>query len=277
MHFAFVDDSKQKGLRSGMGDLLSLGAVIFAEDQLRPFSESMHAMRDEFGIPRDVELKWAMPHGKDNNYFRKRGETGLQDKVRSRMLELAAKHEARAVVVVLDLGRMFVNEDKAKEMVLKYLYERIIQALNRKNLGVVVFDKPGGDHQDEDAWIGATLELSSYGTEFIKPDEIVLPILTAPSHHHEHLQLADLVTGSVTAAVAGNKFGMALAPELKKIMHTNAYGYIGGAGLKLFPDDLVNLHFHVFGEDTFAKVAKNSGWGLPWKDRDYFEDDGLTA
>ncbi|PZE81279.1 hypothetical protein [Curtobacterium sp. MCBD17_032] len=75
MHFAFVDDSKQKGLRSGMGDLLSLGAVLFAEEQLRPFSEAMHAMRDELGIPRDVELKWAMPHGRDKNYFRQRGET----------------------------------------------------------------------------------------------------------------------------------------------------------------------------------------------------------
>lgn len=277
MHFAFVDDWKQKGLRSGMSDLLSLGAVIFSEDQLRPFSEVMHAMRDELGIPWDVERKWAMPHGRAKNYFRQRGEAGLQDKVRSRILKLAAQYEAHAVVVVLDLGRMYVSEDKANEMVLKYLYERIIQALARKHLGIVVFDKPGGDHQDEDGWIGGTLELSSYGTGFIKPDEIVLPILTAPSHHHEHLQLADLVTGSVTAAVAGNKYGMALAPELKKIMHRNAYGYIGGAGPNLLPDDLTNLHHHVFGEDTFAKVAMNSGRGIPSQRYAYFEDDGLTS
>lgn len=274
LHFAFGDDSKQSGLRSGMGQLLGLGAVIFPEDQLRSFSQAIRDLRDEHGIPHDVEFKWAMPHGMAN-YFRQRDEPGLQDTIRASMIRLAAEHQATACVVVWDLGRTTLQGDRAERKVLSFLYERIIGALARTHLGVLVFDKPGGDHQDEDAWIGRTLELTEYGTSYVGPDAMVLPVLTAPSHHHEHLQLADLVVGSVTAAVAGNPYGMALMPELRAILHRNYHGWVGGTGLKVFPDDLTNLYYHVLGEDVFVKVMQNAGYPLPDAQYAYFDSPGL--
>lgn len=276
MYFAFGDDSKQVGQRQGMGKLLGLGAVVFPEAQLRPFSAGMKQLRDQHGIPDSVELKWAMPHGNDN-YFRSRNEPGLQDTIRKRMVQLAIRHEATACVVVWDLGRTYLQDDRAELNVLEYLYERVIGILARTHLGVLVFDKPGGDHQDEDAWISRTLDLSSYGTAYVKPDSMVLPVLTAPSHHHEHLQLADLVVGSVTAAVAGSPYGMALMPELKPLLHRNYHGWIGGTGLKVFPDELKNLYFHVLGEDAYIKVSWNGGPGLPDRAHPYFDSDGLGS
>ncbi|QEO15844.1 DUF3800 domain-containing protein [Agromyces intestinalis] len=231
MRVAFGDDTKQAGLRTGMGKLLGLGAVIFPESQLRPFSSSMKALRTEHGIPANVEFKWSMP---TPNYFKQRNEAGLQDLVRRRMIELAIQHEASAVVVVWDLGRTTLQDEKAEAKVLEYLYERITGAL-RNELGILVFDKPGGGHQQEDTWIARTLSMTNYGTSYVKPDAIVLPVLTAPSHHHEHLQLADLVTGATVAAVAGNRYGMELIPILRGLFHRNYYGTIGGTGLKLSP------------------------------------------
>jgi hypothetical protein len=276
VQFAFGDDSKQDGQRAGMGKLLGLGAVVFPEAQLRPFSLAMLQLRDEHGIPRDVELKWAMPHGKAN-YFRQRSEPGLQDTIRARMLELAAAYDATACVVVWDLGRTTLQGDAAELKVLSYLYERIIGTLARTHLGVLVFDKPGGDHLDEDAWIGRTLELSAYGTDYVQPDSMVLPVLTAPSHHHEHLQLADLVVGCTTAAVAGNPYGMGLLTQLKPLLHKNYHGWIGGTGLKVFPNDLINLYFHVLGEDILVKVSQHTGYPLPDSQFAYFADDGLVG
>ncbi|MCK6081481.1 DUF3800 domain-containing protein [Microbacterium sp. EYE_5] len=274
MHFAFADDTKQRGLRDGMGQLLALGAVVFPEDQLRPFSQGMSDLRSAHSIPADVELKWSMPAGAAN-YFRQRDEPGLQDEVRRRTLELAAEHGGKAVVVVFDLGRTTVQGRQAEAQVLKYLYERIVGALERTHMGVVVFDKPGGDHRAEDTWIAETLTLTNYGTEYVDPDAIVLPILTAPSHHHEHLQLADLVVGAVTAACAGNRYGMQLVPSLLPLLHRNALNTIGGAGLKVFPDTLTNLYFHVLGEDTFWKVAGRNGYTLPSERAAYYANDGL--
>lgn len=275
MHFAFADDSKQRGQRRGMGELLGLGAVIFPEEHLRAFSTAMKQLRDDNGIPHDVELKWAMPHG-DANYFRQRDQPGLQDHIRSRMIELAVEHHAIACAVVWDLGRTTLQGDRAEQTVLKYLFERITGALARTHRGVVVFDKPGGDHQDEDAWIARTLQLTRYGTEYVDAEAIVLPILTAPSHHHEHLQLADLVVGSITAAVAGNRYGLGLIPSLRPLLLKNHHGWIGGTGLKVFPDALTNLYHHVLGEDTFVKVMLNTGYPIPDPQFAYFNDDGLT-
>lgn len=274
MKIAFGDDSKQRGLRAGMGQLLALGAVIFPEDKLRPYADAIMSLRNEHGIPAEVEMKWSMPGA--GNYFRERGEAGLQDTIRKRMLEIALAHDVVGCVVIADTGRTWAQGSALEQQVLKYLYERVTGAL-RGDRGVLVFDKPGGGHQEEDSWISGTLELTNYGTPYVKPDGIVLPVLTAPSHHHPHIQLADLLTGCVTAAVAGNRYGMDLVGSFLPLLHRNAFDTSGGTGLKLWPDALINLYFHVLGEDTFAKVAMNAGFPLPDPSSPYSEDNGLVA
>lgn len=101
------------------------------------------------------------------------------------------------------------------------------------------------------------------GTAFVPPDRIQLNILTTTSHLVRHLQLADLVTGITTAAVAGNPFGLGLIGKVTPLFITNSLGTVGGTGLKLFPDELVNLYHHVIGEDVYAKASAMAGYGLP--------------
>jgi hypothetical protein len=109
-----------------------------------------------------------------------------------------------------------------------------------------------------------------WGTDFVPPGRVPLNILTTPSHLVHELQVADLVIGITTAMVAGEtKYPEPLFEIIRPMFHKNSSGYAGGAGLKLFPNALLNLHHWVRKEDTFWKVAMNSGWTLPWHDWPY--------
>ena len=102
------------------------------------------------------------------------------------------------------------------------------------------------------------------GTEYSVPDWCALNILTTPSKHLRQLQLADLVTGITTAMVAGQeRFASPLFPAIREMMLQNFHGYIGGTGLKLFPDDLWNLYRWVLDEPHFMRVGSNTGFSLP--------------
>jgi hypothetical protein len=275
VHVIFVDDSAQKGRRRGMGQLLALGGVILPEEAIAPYSAGVDKIYDTLGVPGRTEMKWNVPDGN----FLKTAPAGVRQSLYGSAIDLAAELNVRSVVVVWDTGRTSLQGDEAKRRVLQYLYERVSVALDKLGgIGVVVADKPGGGPKDEAKWLSRTLDLTDYGTEFVKPDKIVMAVVTAPSHHLRHLQLADVVVSATTAAVAGgNQFSQQLVPALMKIAHRNALGYVGGAGIKLFPNELINLHHWAFGEDTFAKVAMSTGWQLPWREWEYATDDGLTA
>lgn len=61
MRIAYVDDTKQRGRRRDMDQLVALGAVIFDEDQIQPFAQGFRALYDEFQVPHEIELKWSTP------------------------------------------------------------------------------------------------------------------------------------------------------------------------------------------------------------------------
>lgn len=273
MHVAFIDDTKQKGRRRGMGQLLALGGVVFHDTRLAEYRAAHDRALRELGAPAGAELKWSNPRG---TWFREDGARHLS-RMREMCVEAAIACDARAVVVVWDLGRTTLQGDRAEAAVLKYLYERVDMMLARQDdpRFLLLCDKPSGGSKDEDAWIGRTLELTDFGTEYVTPEHGVLPVLTAPSHHHPHLQLADLLVGAVTSAIAGVNAGLDIMPMVKPLLHTNYLGEIGGAGVKLFPLELGNLLHWALGETGYSRPSSNTGVGLPWRDWEYAKDDGL--
>lgn len=96
------------------------------------------------------------------------------------------------------------------------------------DIGLVIADKPGGGTAEENKWLADSLDLTNHGTEYIEPDKIVLPIVTAHSHHVPHLQLADFVVATTTAAYAGRPPALFLVPKLRPLMHRHRLGYING-------------------------------------------------
>lgn len=273
MQLAFLDDSEEKQpRRAGLGHLVAVGGVVVPENSVAAYSTGLAGICKDLGVPEGTELKWSPS---DDSWLKTAEGNAVRTELRERMLRLAIALEIASVAVVWDRGLVSWAVKEVQVEILKWVYERIAMCLPPDEVAIVVADEPGGGPGEQKKWLAETLQLTDHGTEYVTPDRVVLPIVTTPSHHVPHLQLADLVVGATIAAVAGNPYALNLAPLLQQLAHKNVRGYAGGAGTKLFPNDLLNLHHWVFGEDAFVKVGANTGWPLPWRDWLYATDDGL--
>lgn len=273
MRIAYVDDTRQRGRRAHMGSLTALGAALFEEEQIQPFAQQFRELFEEFDLPTDLELKWS--NSQSANWWTESEENrGKQTPVRRRVLEIARTCKVRVIVVVWDEGGgvSTAGGDSPQDAVIKFMFERItIQMTKTGHRGLIVFDKPEGSHKAEANWLTGRSEMVLLGTDYVKPEAIVTQILTAPSHLHPHLQLADLVAGSVTAAVGGNRHGIGLLPFIKPMMCTNYRGQIAGTGLKLYPDRLNNLHHWLLNEDEMTRGGASIS--LPHRGWPYYSGD----
>ena len=184
------------------------------------------------------------------------------------------------VVVIVDHSQALrtQSEPQVGMKLLKELYERVSMHLgdNHDN-GIAIADKPGGGTREDARWLADTLKFTNDGTKHVRANRIVLPIVTADSRHVPYLQLADLVTAATTAAVAGRRSGLALAPLLVQLMHRHRLGAVNGAGLVLIPDTLYNLLYWCFEETTWARPSTDISHDLPYCAWPYWADDGLVG
>jgi hypothetical protein len=179
MRLIFVDDSVQTNPpRAGLGQLVSIGAVVFPEDQARPFADALVQIRTDLGIPPEEELKWKPARG---SFLAQAGGDLVRD-LRLRMLEAAAEFEVKSAVVVIDHGSVYRSDTAAQvgSRILPWLYERIEMLLTDTNdLGIVVADEPGGGTRAERTWLAETLALTDQGTRYVTAERVVMPIVTA--------------------------------------------------------------------------------------------------
>ena len=228
------------------------------EEAIAPYATDLTAIRARLGIPDGEEIKWKPSKGT----FLAGAGGALVGQLQREMLEAAASLGIKSAVVIWDRGRVPWEKQDAAREILGYLYERIRWHLSRHDrYGIIVADEPGGGPKDEKKWLAETLGLTTNGTRYATPDRIVMPIVTAPSHHVPHLQLADLVTAATTAAIAGRPKAMKLTPQLKAIARTNAKGMVGGAGVVLWPPDINDLYYWVFGDEHYVKDGKSRPLG----------------
>lgn len=269
MDIFFLDDSVQNGKRGGMGQLVAVGGILFKEEILQPIQDQVNAICSEFKMPIGCELKWS-PSADNWIYKNLVGDDRLA--CFQRVLSAASELGARAIVVVFDTGRTSVKGVKALRKALDYVFERTTMHLERENrLGLMVADRPGGGKKQEDYLLESVLTTIQSGTDFVPPKQIPINIVTTSSRFVRHLQLADLIVGITTAMVGGKtKFAEPLFPLIKSTFVKNSFGYVGGTGLKLYPNELLNLYYWVLGEGTFSRVGMNTGWTLPWRDWPYF-------
>ncbi|MEU4827095.1 DUF3800 domain-containing protein [Actinomadura sp. NPDC023710] len=274
MRVAFLGDSEQTNpKRQHVRHLLAFAAVIFPEGSLVGFAEDLAAIRTELGIPASEEIKWKPPKG---SFLSSAGGELVSD-LRRRMLEAAIARDVRTTTVIIDHGIAYTNwsEEEVGTELLRWLYERVSMHLrDHDDIGIMIADKPGGGPREEKQFLQDTLQLTNDGTEYVEPGRVVLPVLTANSHHVPHLQLADLVAAATTGAIAGHRPALKLGLLLAKLMHRHRMKDVNGAGLVLFPERL-NLLYHCFGEKSASKPSANAGVSLPWAEGLYSEDDGL--
>ncbi|WP_406490699.1 hypothetical protein OHB06_01270 [Streptomyces sp. NBC_01604] len=206
---------------------------MFPENQVAAYSREIDQLRTEIGMPGGEEFKWKPSKG---SWLADAGGDVVKS-ARRRMLEIAGQCGVRTAVVIWDRGRADWDKEFAANEILSYLYERVERELQTTDeRGVVIADVPGGGSKDHAKWLAEALDLTTVGTAYVKPNRVVMPIVTAPSDHVPHLQLADLVTAATTAAVAGLPHGLDLVELLKPLTRRNAYGRVG-VGLALVPRD----------------------------------------
>lgn len=249
MKFMCVDDSAQRGRRQGMGTLVAAGCIIINGTRLRPLAAAVDEVCRAADVPDGTELKWSPPpenwlhdhlHGDDRS-----------DLFRS-CLDALASHGGRAVAVVWDTGRTTLAGGAAFRRALEWALERFVMHLSGDELGVVIADRPGGGATEDDRLLGEALALIEDGTPYVNLQErVALNLLTTPSHLSRHVQLADLVAGSTAGMVGRNPYAPPVFERVKPLFVQNAMGARAGVGLKLFPDDLTNLYFHLLGESEY--------------------------
>jgi Protein of unknown function (DUF3800) len=274
----FLDESEQLDPSSGgLGPLLAVGCVLIPEDAVAAYAADLTAIRAQLNIPPADELKWKPAKGS----FLESAGGEVVGTLRRRMLRAAIERDVRSVVVVWDHSRVWQTKEKDEvyRELLKYLYERIEKCLRRHNaVGVVIADKPsGGRISDDTRWLTEALRLTNDGTEYVTPERVVLPIVTAHSHLVPHLQLADLVVAATTAAVAGRPNAQPLVPLLRQLAHDDRRGIVSDVGIKLWPPELKNLYYWVFEETRYPEATWDRGFELPDPTLPYARDDGLPT
>jgi len=284
VRLALVDESRQANpRRAGLGELVAIGAVIIPEGSIVPIADDLARIRAELELPADEELKWKPANGSPLARL-DRERTSM---LRRRMLQAAIDRDCDSVVVVWDRGSLPWEPQDITSTILEWLYERIDWCLGgplrsnpsyRNDRGIIIADKPsGGRTGDDTKWLEGTLELTTLGTQYVGPRRVVLPMLTAHSHLVPHVQLADLVVGATTAAVAGRPSALPLTRLLQQLADADANGVVADRGIKLWPPALKNLHHWVFGERRYQDATQDRGFELPDPDLPYANDDGLPV
>jgi hypothetical protein len=280
MEIFFADDSAQRTCRrGGMGPVFGVGGVLIEESAIQPLGKTLDDNAIRFGIPKGEELKWS-PAKK--SWIRENLQAERTN-CYQQALEAAANHRAKVIVVCNDTGRTGHDPDQAFQTCLTYLIERLNMNLkNRDSRALIVADRPGGGKTQEDKFLSYFLRTVQEGTEYVLPSRLMLNVLTTPSDMVRHLQLADIVTGVVTAVVAGNDaYAGALFPYIRPLFITNRPGGIAGTGLKIIPDStrgdsLVNLYHWVLSERLLHKSGGAQAYQLPAPGFP-FAKDALTA
>lgn len=276
MWLVLTDDSEQLNpSRPGLGHLVGLGAVLFPEETVALYSSRIKSAREELAVPPDAEIKWSPKSG---SWFKTEEGRPVRAELQRRMLDAAEEAGARSISVVWARGRVEWEVPRVRATVLSFLYDKVSNFLANQappGRGVVIADEPGGNSAEQHAWLAETLPLTTKGTKYNAPTQVVMPILMAPSHHVPQLQLADLVAGISVGAVAGSPFATSLMPNLLRIASRDQCGRVGGTGLTLWPPDLANLYWHLCGDTT--RRHQGGEYQLPHPGWAYHDDAGIPA
>lgn len=132
MDVFFGDESIQKGARSGMGKLIAFGGVFVEEQNLRTLASAIDAIAKNYGIPAGTELKWS-PSKK--NWIRDNLVGSARKTCYAEVLDVAKRHDARALVSIWDTGRTTLDGADAFEKCLDMVWERVemhLQTMDRE-------------------------------------------------------------------------------------------------------------------------------------------------
>ena len=274
MHFFFADDSTQNSARKGMGKVVSYGGVLLESEKLTNLSNKIDEIAKDAGIPVGEELKWS-PRKNSWIYENLKGKD--RDECYSNVLQAAIDFNAKAIVTVCDYKLRNLKPEWGFERCIIYTLERVSTYTETiKSQAIVISDKPSGGKKEDEQFLADYLTHIESDKNYMLEGNFGLNMLTAPSHMLRHLQLADLVTGITAAMVSGQmKYAETHFDKVKTMFISNSLDFVGGTGLKVYPDKLINLYRWVLGESHFSKSSMMAAIPLPLEKKLFSDNEGL--
>jgi hypothetical protein len=268
LDFWFADDARQKKpSRHGVGELIGVGGVRVSAAKVADFEHDLEVVCGSYGLRREDRFKWSPTKKQVDAAMRSlAGDRRTQFFVK--LLSVARKFDARAVVVIEDVTRDKADKRTAthEEDVTALFLERIEQT---RSHAVVVASSGDGNLN----YLGKCAPLLASGTEFIRFTGLPLGVMTAPSSQARALQLADLIVSSTTSRVAGeSQFSRPVFEALRPLLLSDG-SRVGGVGLKLHPDYcFANLYHWLVGDQYLMKGG--TGHPLPIAGRQFASNAG---
>jgi len=264
MDIIFVDDAAQKSpSRSGMGSLLGVGGIHVPEESLQKLERQIEAVCAEFGFPSNEIFKWSP----GRELWMHQNLVGAQrQQFFIRILGLAKDHGATATVIIEDTSYKTATGVQSPEtdLIQLFLERAHHQLAARQSNGMVIVSQPSGDRKSENKFLADCFETLRSGTDYVKPERIVLNVLTSPPRFMRLLQLADVVTSCTVAFVGGESSFSPTVFNSVKSMLARELGRIGGVGLKIHPDiKYLNLYHWLLGDTHFVRFMMGLPLPLP--------------
>jgi hypothetical protein len=250
--FAIDDSAQAAPSRPGMGPLVAVGGIHISGEKVRDLELALDALCAETGFPAGEEFKWSPK----TPWMRKSLIAEARQQFFLAALKLARGVGATAIVAMEDTRKAkassawSTHEDDVTMMFL----ERAHAQVPAGRAALVLFDRQGGDHRDDFAFLSSCIDKLRTGTAYTKLDKLALA-LSSDSRLSRLLQLADMITGCSTSFVAGESrwsprvFTDGVLPLLRQ-----DYGRKGGCGLKIHPDwRYGNLYHWLLGDTHFVR------------------------
>lgn len=261
--FAIDDSSHLKPTRDGMGPLVAVGGIHVPGASVRELEHGLDDLCLDYGFPNGEEFKWS-PHRKSWMHRSLVGEERTAFLLQA--LQIAEAADAVAIVVMADSSKRKASGDARthEEDVTLLFLERAHNQIPEGQHAVVIFDRPGGNSQNNFEFLAACIDALRSGTTYATLDRLALALST-DSRLSRLIQLADVVTACSTAYVAGESryspeiFQTGILPLLRE-----DNGCRGGRGMKIHPDFRYgNLYHWLLQDDMFVRYQ--TGTPLPSK------------
>jgi hypothetical protein len=222
MNILFIDDTEQSN-----SNYIGIGGVIFHDDYLKDLCSLFKQKKAEHGIPPEEEIKWSPP---SDSWIAKnlRGENRVA--AYSDILSLVDSLKGKLIVAVKQRDSSKQSLREAKWECIKFVTERFQFYLqnHEDRRGIIIADFPASK-KEEKKLLQDYYQLLEKGTEYVKPINIVMNLLTTESHLNPALQVADLVVGITTGmCTPRRKHTLQYWDIVKNNFHRNQNGEVMG-------------------------------------------------